>query len=206
MKIENNRVYLCKTIELAEQFLKECEKQGFLWIEGDKPTQYNIWKHISANIGFRTNNMRLSYNRIQYYKDNSNRFPPIVEYKPEQKQQTIVIKTDGNTVTAYMGDKRGVAKCNPADAFDLYTGAKLALDRLFGNDNGVREVDRKAKVGEYIKIVNAQMTFGDYHNGDVFKVQTTDGGGVDVEPYGKEVCTRIFHSEYVVLENYKPKK
>ena len=50
------------------------------------------------------------------------------------KEETIVIKSDGKTVTAYCGKDKGVAVCSPDDEFDLYTGAKLALDRLFGKE------------------------------------------------------------------------
>ena len=77
------------------------------------------------------------------------------------KDETIVIYRNDNKVVALdksTGEK-AEAKCNPADEFDFRTGAKLAFNRLIGedvkSDNGVREVKRKAKVGEYIKIVDA---------------------------------------------------
>lgn len=49
----------------------------------------------------------------------------------EKVEEKIVIKRDGNKVIAYSGKKQGIAKCSPSDEFDMYTGAKLALDRLF---------------------------------------------------------------------------
>ena len=59
----------------------------------------------------------------------------MIENKVEAHKETIiVIKTDGKTVTAYRGKEKGVAKCSPEDEFDLYTGASLAIDRLFGED------------------------------------------------------------------------
>lgn len=62
-------------------------------------------------------------------------FPEMIEKKVEGREETvIVIKTDGKTVTAYRGEEKGVAKCSPEDEFDLYTGASLALDRLFGRE------------------------------------------------------------------------
>lgn len=48
--------------------------------------------------------------------------------------ETIVICRDGNKVTALdkSTGKKAIARCNPADEFDFYTGAKLAFSRLMG--------------------------------------------------------------------------
>lgn len=127
------------------------------------------------------------------------------------KQETIVIYRNDNKVVALdkTTGKKAEAKCNPADEFDFRTGAKLAFNRLMGEDvkpdNGVREVKRKAKVGEYIKIVDAQPWMIPYKNGDIFKVISTSKLGVVIEKDGKPV-TSAWHREYVVLENYKPEK
>lgn len=127
------------------------------------------------------------------------------------KQETIVIYRKDNKVVALdksTGEK-AEAKCNPADEFDFRTGAKLAFNRLMGEDvkpdNGVREVKRKAKVGEYIKIVDAMPSMIPYKNGDIFKVLSTSMLGVVIEKDGKAV-TSAWHREYVVLENYKPEE
>lgn len=127
------------------------------------------------------------------------------------KQETIVIYRNDNKVVALdktTGEK-AEAKCNPADEFDFRTGAKLAFSRLMGEDVkldiGVREVKRKAKVGEYIKIVDAMPYLIPYKNGDIFKVISTSKPGVVIEKDGKPV-TLAWHREYVVLENYKPEK
>lgn len=125
--------------------------------------------------------------------------------------ETIVIYRNDNKVVALdksTGEK-AEANCNPADEFDFRTGAKLAFNRLMGEDvkpdNGVREVKRKAKVGEYIKIVNAMPYLIPYKNGDIFKVISTSKPGVIIEKDG-ELVTLAWHREYVVLENYKPEK
>lgn len=127
------------------------------------------------------------------------------------KDETIVIYRNDNKVIALdksTGEK-AEAKCNPADEFDYRTGAKLAFNRLMGEDvkpdNGVREVKRKAKVGEYIKIVDAKPFLIPYENGDVFKVISTSEPGVVIEKDGTPV-TSAWHREYVVLENYKPEE
>ena len=123
------------------------------------------------------------------------------------ESENIVIYRKDNKVIALdksTGEK-AEANCNPADEFDFRTGAKLAFNRLMGEDNGVREVKRKAKVGEYIKIVDAKPLFNSYKNGDVFKVVSVHKTGVEIKKDGTLV-TAAWHSEYVVLENYKPEE
>ena len=60
----------------------------------------------------------------------------LTKIKPQK--QTIVIKREDDTVTAYMRKHKAVAKCSPHDDFDLYKGAILALTRLLveGKING----------------------------------------------------------------------
>lgn len=57
----------------------------------------------------------------------------LTKIKPQK--QTIVIKREDDTVTAYMGKHKAVAKCSPHDDFDLYKGAVLALTRLLIEEN-----------------------------------------------------------------------
>lgn len=131
-----------------------------------------------------------------------------------------LVKTQNETIVIYRNDNKVIAldkstgekaeaNCNPADEFDFRTGAKLAFNRLMcedvKSDDGVREVKRKAKVGEYIKIVDANPWMIPYKNGDIFKVISTSELGVAIEKDGTPV-TVAWHSEYVVLENYKPEE
>jgi hypothetical protein len=44
--------------------------------------------------------------------------------------EDIIILVKGNKVIAKMGNKKGIAKCSPEDEFDIFTGARLALERL----------------------------------------------------------------------------
>lgn len=124
--------------------------------------------------------------------------------------ETIVIYRNDNKVIALdksTGEK-AEAKCNPADEFDFRTGAKLAFNRLMGEDvkpdNGVREVKRKAKVGEYVKVVNEKYIFNTYKNGEIFKVTYVTKSGCICKNSEKQ-CG-LWHEEYVVLENYKPEE
>lgn len=128
----------------------------------------------------------------------------------EKVDTTIVIYRKDNKVIALdksTGEK-AEANCNPADEFDFRTGAKLAFNRLMGEDvkpdNGVREVKRKAKVGEYIKIVDAKHFLIPYENGEIFRVIGVKNATCEVENPVKRFCA--WHREYVVLENYKPEK
>lgn len=128
----------------------------------------------------------------------------------EKVDTTIVIYRNDNKVVALdksTGEK-AEANCNPADEFDFRTGAKLAFNRLMGEDakpdNGVREVKRKAKVGEYIKVVNEKSVFNTYKNGEIFKVTYVTKSGCICKNSEKQ-CG-LWHEEYVVLENYKLEK
>lgn len=130
-----------------------------------------------------------------------------------------LVKTQNETIVIYRKDNKVIAldkstgekaeaNCNPADEFDFRTGAKLAFNRLMGEDvkpdNGVREVKRKAKVGEYIKIVDAKPFLIPYENGEIFRVIGVKNSTCDVENSVKRCF--VWHREYVVLENYKPEK
>lgn len=126
-----------------------------------------------------------------------------------------LVKTQNETIVIYRKDNKVIAldkstgekaeaNCNPADEFDFRTGAKLAFNRLMGEDNGVREVKRKAKVGEYIKIVDAKPFLIPYENGEILRVIGVKDNGCTVENSDKRLYA--WHSEYVVLENYKPEE
>ena len=134
----------------------------------------------------------------------------------------IVITTDGkDTVARAIVGKRtvecAIAKCSPDDEFKFEYGAALAMARLLGrllNDKttkeaeDVKEVDRRAVVGEYIKITNPILSYGVYDRGDIFEVKSVAplGSGVFVKNHGNGKHPFIIHGEYVVLENYEPKK
>lgn len=126
------------------------------------------------------------------------------------KQETIVIYHNDNKVVALdkTTGKKAEAKCNPADEFDFHVGVKLAFSRLMGEDVktdiGVREVKRKAKIGEYVKVVNAKPAIPSYKNGDIFKVTYVTASGCICK--NSDGDTGLWHEEYVVLENYKPEK
>lgn len=130
-----------------------------------------------------------------------------------------LVKTQNETIVIYRKDNKVIAldkstgekaeaNCNPADEFDFRTGAKLAFNRLMGedvkSDDGVREVKRKAKVGEYVKIVDAKPFIIPYENGEIFRVIGIKNATCNVKNHVKRCC--VWHYEYVALENYKPEE
>ena len=71
---------------------------------------------------------------------------------------------------------------------------------------GVKEVKRRAKPGEWIKIVEKAYRSDPYNNGDILEVATDACCDMMVRVYigdeNRQVL--VYHSEYVVLEGYKP--
>ena len=142
-------------------------------------------------------------------------YPTVVEQHLIKGRKTIVKLSNG---------KVGVAVCSPEDTFNPYEGFRLASARAYGYEvpyekkNTVKEVERPAEVGEYIKITNGIPIFKTYYkNGDILKVYKRNDGiafaGVFCD-LDKKVFNLInnngniiiFDGEYVVLEGYKPKK
>lgn len=78
---------------------------------------------------------------------------------------------------------------------------KDAFNTAFSN--GIKEIKRRAKKGEYVKIVDAECSCGNYKNGDILKVICDDDGPVW---YGENIGEFLLDKEYVVLEGYKPSK
>lgn len=118
---------------------------------------------------------------------------------------SIHIYTDGTTTTAILKDgkktiKTAQAKCSPDDTYDFNIGAKLAFERLMGEEKqAIKEVKRKAKVGEWIRVFSKS---GHPNGTGIFKVTGVDSDGwvyVNNMKYG---IVRL--DQYVVLENYKP--
>lgn len=137
---------------------------------------------------------------------------PISELKLIFRDNATILIKDG---------KKYVAKCEAGDTYDREKGLLVALAKangynfkeiqemitnaeIQGKNKQEREVARRAKIGEYIKIKNERCSWGCYENGDILKVVSLFADiGVIVD---RPNCVQIFHDEYVVLENYKPDK
>ena len=77
------------------------------------------------------------------------------------------------------------------------------FEKVRKDEIGVKEVKRLAKVGEYVKIVNAVLSYGNYKNGDILQI-VDDAYGY--ARYGNNPGEALYDHEYVVLEGYKPEK
>lgn len=77
---------------------------------------------------------------------------------------------------------------------------KHAFNIVFGT--GIKEVKRRAKKGEYVKIIDSKCSYGNYKNCDILKIVDD----VDFVRYGYCLGQYLHDSEYVVLEGYKPDK
>lgn len=127
---------------------------------------------------------------------------------------------DGDTYDKEKGLLLCLAQANGIsyrDLQEMIAGAKDCNDHKKADDKAqVREVKRKAEAGEYIKIVKAYAAYDLYNNGDILKVyKLHNKSGVYCDMPKKAKCgfpvndngnIVILHSEYVVLENYKPYK
>lgn len=126
---------------------------------------------------------------------------------------------NGNATILFKDGKKYVTKCDTSDTYDREKGLLTVLAKangynyeaiqemlknatIKGKDMQVREVRRRAKVGEYVKIINAKGAYDNYRNGDILKI-------IDVDNhirYGRDLGQFLFDTEYVVLANYKPKE
>lgn len=183
------------------------------WRTGDKFLDFMPTAVDSINgIFVHCKNGDITYTSCKEYFDN---IVSVNEFFSKYIPYEIIIECDGNDITTAKmiinGKvvKESKAKRNPEDKFDFKIASKLAFDRLFSRKKR-KEVERPAKAGETIKVVNADDADGVYKNGDVFKVEKHEFGMVKVkannpdknyimwdnEPNTATICDE----EYVVLE------
>ena len=156
-----------------------------------------------------------------FYSDNCNMYLKEIGYlwSPEMlepvKEDKLIF--NGNATILFKDGKKYVTKCDTSDTYDREKGLLTVLAKangynyeaiqemlknatIKGKDMQVREVRRRAKVGEYVKIINAKDTY--YRNGDILKIIDADF----YVRYGHSLGQLLYDTEYVVLENYKPKE
>ena len=158
-----------------------------------------------------------------FYSDNCNIYLKEIGYlwSPEMlepvKEDKLIF--NGNATILFKDGKKYVTKCDTSDTYDREKGLLTVLAKangynyeaiqemlknaiIKGKDMQVREVRRRAKVGEYVKIINAKHTYNNYRNGDILKIIDADF----YVRYGRYLGQFLYDTEYVVLENYKPKE
>ena len=100
----------------------------------------------------------------------------------------------GNGVHFMTKDRAGNYKMSNGEIRDAY-------NIIFGT--GVKEVKRRAKKFEYVKIVDAVSSHRNCKNGDILKIVDVSAKYVR---YGYGIGEILYDTEYVVLEGYKPGK
>lgn len=195
------------------ELMRECQKAGKKWVNG-QPVSERDKQTCDGLFVFEDHGCGLGL------CIGSNRKVPNVLYKDVIKNVNnyqIIIACDGDTTTARMiingkEVKTAQAKRNPADKFNWKLAADLAFARLFGcgqKEAAVKEVKRNAKIGEYVKITNAEKSHGEkYKNGEILRVDSlflpgAAKGWVYLKGADNVACSP---REYVVLEGYKPRK
>lgn len=76
---------------------------------------------------------------------------------------------------------------------------KVAFNIVFGT--GVKEVKRRAKKGDYVKIVKEFEKYGDFSKGDILQIIDNKDG---LARYGYDRYDFLCDDEYIVLEGYNP--
>lgn len=118
------------------EFLKMCQQAGLRWRGGTLPLDdfatgsYLDGHQIECGYCGNKRDKNLTHSPAGCHKIDGWKTVPFSEF---EREETIgVIKRKGNTITVYMGDLHGTAKCSPDDQFDPYTGCELALRRALG--------------------------------------------------------------------------
>lgn len=128
------------------------------------------------------------------------------------KEETIVVYRKDNKVIALdkSTGKKAVARCCPEDTFDFETGAKLALNRLFGTDILPKQ-NESFKVGDIIRGNKDNVGVYVYTNKNMIGkvVEIMKNGYINVEiishPDYPSKVGRVFevHSKYFELVEFK---
>lgn len=202
----------CKNNKQAFLLMKECDKRGVVWYSGNQATSSLPFMPVLEMNFYCNGRLTQSYghdgrNVVDFDQ---------IDFCPYKTSHQILIDCDGTTTTATMTIngreiKTAIARRNPADKFDWKKGAELAFDRLWDSHRKaekqpkVREVKRYANLGEYIKIVDAEVAYYEnYHNGDILLVVEYYEGRPDGWVHAEGANVVINPDEYVVLEGYRP--
>lgn len=200
----------CKTEEEANEFCEVMHKAGKTWSSGVRYLERTNWKNYEDQTCYFFNNG--THDSIDYSREVGYKILEWSDYK--KNTNSVHIYTDGITTTAILKDgkktiRTGQAKCSPDDAYDFNVGARLAFDKLMVVES-VREVKRRAKVGEWVKVINPRNVPKDkgidaYKKDDILQIIKTsywvmfkNGIAENRKVYA------LTDDEYVVLENYKP--
>lgn len=71
-RFKNGKIAVhCDTEEKANDFLKECNKQGITWTDGDKTTKMNCWIWYEKDTSYACSDgkSKLTFEFLEHYKD-----------------------------------------------------------------------------------------------------------------------------------------
>lgn len=125
-------------------------------------------------------------------------------------QYSITVKGKmllGEVVEVYGNGKMKIKVLKHVDKYEIKETYVVDSERFDLSKSPIKEVKRRAKVGEWIKIVNPENAYGYYEKGDITKVvEIHDDGAWVYCGFGKDqmggngLC--VHYDEYVVLEGY----
>ena len=169
------------------------------WARGMNRYVGKVLPVLTQNKGFSSNGYKLDggggfiYDERYLSKVKEKGKPRIVVYIDKEDFSVVVAK---DTETG----KTGKAKCSPEDTFDFYTGAQLAMMRLFDTNSfpdGPKE--RRLRVGDYI-VGNEKNPYAYTSKGTVWRVVSADTeGGISIECPS---CSTIFPVEAKYFDLY----
>ena len=166
----------CRNAKEAEEVLKAIEERHpeVKWQSGSKLSKFNPFTGDVKDDGgyLRIHDDMITFALFDEVTDNEFADATSVKRFMRRHNTTIHIHQRGNMVIAHESQtgREGIAKCSPEDKFDFYTGAKLALARLYGDEFIPFEAKKsdemcKYKVGDKV-VVKSWKTLKDKYGLD----------------------------------------
>lgn len=127
----------CRNGKEAEEVLKVIEERHpeVRWQSKGLPSKFNPFNEKDGGY-LRIQDDRITFAMFDEVIDNEFANAMSVKRFLRRQNSAVHIYQCGNWVIAYESKtgRHGIAKCSPEDKFDFYTGAKLALARLYGDE------------------------------------------------------------------------
>lgn len=196
IKMKEFSIY-CKNKKEADKVLKKLEEQGYLWSDGEKPTQWYPRPpyHNTNKIYIESHGNHI----ITWDDGNVMETISATEFLGEGK---IIIYANGNQVIAKYANtkKEAIAKCHPDDEFDFSIGARLAFDRLMGTSEPIAEKPKyyNGKI-ICIKSCSTLTTKGKIYEIKNGKFTYDDGSKENIQLESIDDINMIFASKFIEL-------